>query len=50
MVRKLLMASVLIFVYEGTASQIGTGFLITIVSLLLSLWLKPFNDDALQGQ
>jgi hypothetical protein len=48
-VRKLLMASVLIFVYEGTSSQIATGFLITLASLLLALWLRPFNDDGLQG-
>jgi hypothetical protein len=49
MVRKLVMASILIFVYDGTASQIVTGFVVTLVSLLLSLWLRPFNDDTLQG-
>jgi hypothetical protein len=48
-IRKLIMASVLIFVYEGTASQIVTGFMVTLVALLLSLWLRPFNDDSLQG-
>jgi hypothetical protein len=48
-VRKLVMASVLIFVYEGTSSQIATGFIVTLVALLLSLWLRPFNDDSLQN-
>jgi hypothetical protein len=48
-VRKLVMASVLIFVYEGTSSQIATGFIVTNVALLLSLWLRPFNDGSLQN-
>ncbi len=48
-VRKLVMASLLIFVYEGTSSQIVTGFMVTLVALLLSLWLRPFNDDSLQN-
>ncbi len=47
--RKLIMASILIFVYEGTASQVVTGFMVTLVALLLSLWLRPFNDSSLQG-
>jgi len=48
MVRKLVMASILVFVYEGTPLQVITGFIVTLVSLLLSLYLRPFFDDDLQ--
>jgi hypothetical protein len=48
MIRKLVMASILLFIYEGTASQIIIGFIVTLVSLLLSLWLQPFSNEALQ--
>ncbi len=48
-VRKLIMASILIFVYAGTSAQVAVGFIVTLVALLLSLWLHPFNDDSLQG-
>ena len=40
-------ASVLIFVWPGSAAQIGAGFLITLGSLLMALAVRPFEDREL---
>jgi hypothetical protein len=37
----------LIFVWPGSVAQIGTGFLITLGSLLLAMAHQPFEDKEL---
>jgi hypothetical protein len=37
----------LIFVWPGSAAQIGAGFLITLGSLLMALIVRPFQDKEL---
>jgi hypothetical protein len=39
--------SVLIFVWPGSAAQIGAGFLITLGSLLMAMAVRPFEDKEL---
>jgi hypothetical protein len=40
-------ASVLVFVYPGSASQVRAGFLITFAAIIVSLSLSPFADRTL---
>ena len=40
-------ASVLIFVWPGSAAQIGAGFVITLGSLLIAMAVRPFQDKEL---
>lgn len=48
MVQKLLLSSVLVFLYTGTASQVAIAFFITFAFLLLVLINRPFTNQQLQ--
>ncbi len=47
--RKLLLSSVLLFVWDGTAGQVCTGFLIATWSLILALNFQPHSRRELQA-
>mmetsp|Transcript_34696 Transcript_34696/g.81350 ORF Transcript_34696/g.81350 Transcript_34696/m.81350 type:complete len:657 (-) Transcript_34696:235-2205(-) len=47
MMRKLVISSVLVFVWEGTASQVVFAFVVTLVFLLITMSLRPFSNKQL---
>ena len=49
MLRKLVIAACIVFIYDGTPSQVAVGFIITFATVVVSLFLQPFNDPVLGG-
>eukprot|EP00293_Proteomonas_sulcata_P001276 CAMPEP_0184324398 /NCGR_PEP_ID=MMETSP1049-20130417/134992_1 /TAXON_ID=77928 /ORGANISM="Proteomonas sulcata, Strain CCMP704" /LENGTH=729 /DNA_ID=CAMNT_0026646141 /DNA_START=258 /DNA_END=2447 /DNA_ORIENTATION=- len=49
MFRKLLMTSILVFLYEGEPAQLAAGLLITQIALVLTMWLNPFITNGLNS-
>jgi hypothetical protein len=47
MIRKLIMASALVFVWEGSPSQVAAGFVVTLAALVATLLLNPFVNQKL---
>eukprot|EP00961_Rhodomonas_salina_P070806 950984-Rhodomonas_salina.1 len=43
MMRKLVLVSAIVFVWDGTPSQVAVGFFVTFACTVLSLILQPFN-------
>eukprot|EP00961_Rhodomonas_salina_P256315 3463898-Rhodomonas_salina.3 len=46
--RKLMISSVLVFVYPGSPTQLAAGFLITFLSLLVTVRKGPYSDQRLE--
>eukprot|EP00293_Proteomonas_sulcata_P010899 CAMPEP_0184308506 /NCGR_PEP_ID=MMETSP1049-20130417/16939_1 /TAXON_ID=77928 /ORGANISM="Proteomonas sulcata, Strain CCMP704" /LENGTH=575 /DNA_ID=CAMNT_0026621209 /DNA_START=312 /DNA_END=2039 /DNA_ORIENTATION=- len=47
MFRKLTMAALLVFIFDGTPSQVGIGFMITFGTIVAAMIIKPFADPIL---
>jgi len=47
MARKLTIAAILVFIYDGSPSQVAVGFVITMVIIVICAALRPFADPVL---
>ncbi len=49
MLRKLVMTSLLVFVYDGEPAQIAGGMVVTFVTVVATLSLQPFVTGGLNS-